>query len=68
MTITGDFAKAFVIVLCVSFLFLMIEFLIMGQTALAALMMFGFMVPFSILIYDYIKNNRGKKTLPNNSA
>jgi hypothetical protein len=58
MAITGDFAKGFLIVWCVSFLFLIIEFLIMGQTALAGFMIFGFMIPFLIVIYGYIKKYR----------
>jgi preprotein translocase subunit SecF len=62
MTITGDFAEAFMVVLCVSYLFLVIEFLIIEETALAVFMILGFMIPLSILIYDYIKNNRDKKT------
>jgi hypothetical protein len=61
MTTTGDFAKGFVIVWCVAFLFLMIEFLIMGQTALAGFMVLGFMIPLSIVIYGYAENKRNKK-------
>lgn len=67
MTIIGDFAKGFVIVWCIAFLFLTIEFLIMGQTALVAFMILGFIIPFSIVIYGYIKTNRDKKTSLNNS-
>lgn len=67
MTILGDFTKGFVIVWCVAFIFLIIEFLLIGQTALAGFMTLGFMVPFLIVIYGYIKNNRDKKTLSNNS-
>ena len=56
-------------VLCVSFLFLTIEFLIMGENALALFMIVGFIIPFSILINDYIKSDRDeKKTTQNNSA
>lgn len=67
MTISGDFAKGFLIVWCVAFLFLIIEFLIMGQTALAGLMILGFIFPFSIVLYDYRKKHRDKKPLADNS-
>jgi hypothetical protein len=67
MTILGDFAKGFLISLCVAFLFLILEFLIMDQTALAGFMTLGFIVTFSIVIYSYLKNNGDKKTLSNNS-
>ena len=68
MTITGDFANGFLIVCCVSYLVLITEFLIMGQPALTGLMICGFMITISIIIYSYIKNNRDKKTSSINSA
>jgi hypothetical protein len=61
VTITGDFAKVFVIVGCIAFLVLMIEFLIIGQTALAMLMLVGFMIPLSVFIYGYVKDRRDIK-------
>jgi hypothetical protein len=61
MTITGGFVKGFIIVWCLAFLFLIAEFLIMGETALAGFMVLGFIVPLSIVVYDYAKNNRNKK-------
>ena len=67
MTIIGNFAKGFIIVWCVAFIFLIIEFLIIGQTALAGFMSLGFLVPFSIVVHGYIKNNRDRKTLSNSS-
>ena len=68
MTVIGDVTKAFAMVLCVSFLFLTIEFLIMGENALALFMIVDFIIPFSILINDYIKSDRNKKTSQNNFA
>lgn len=65
MTISGDFAKGFLIVWCVAFLFLIIELLIIGQVALAGLMTLGFIFPFSMVLYDHIK--RDKKPLADNS-
>ena len=67
MTIIGNFAKGFIIVWCVAFIFLIIEFLAIGQAALAGFMNLGFLVPFSIVMYGYMKNNRDEKTLSNNS-
>ena len=55
-------------VLCVSFLFLIVEFLMMGENALALFMIVDFIIPFSILINDYLKSDRDKKTSQNNSA
>jgi hypothetical protein len=68
MTVIGDFTKAFAMVLCVSFLFLIVEFLMMGENALALFMIVDFIIPFSILINDYLKSDRDKKTSQNNSA
>jgi hypothetical protein len=56
MTTTGDFVKGFLIVWCVAFLFLIIEFLIMGQATLAGFIVLGFMIPLSVLVYIYAKN------------
>ena len=67
MTIIGSFAKGFIIVWCAALIFLIIEFLIIGQTALAEFINLGFLLPFSIVMYGYIKNNRDKKTLSNSS-
>jgi hypothetical protein len=61
MTITGGFVKGFVVVWCLAFLFLIAEFLIMDQTALAGFMVLGFIIPLSIVVYNYAKNNRNKK-------
>ena len=67
MTIIGVFVKGFIIVWCVALIFLIIEFIMIGQTALAGFMNLGFLVPLSIVIYGYIKDNRDKKTLSKNS-
>ena len=41
----------------------------MGENALALFMIIDFIIPFSILINDYIKSDRDeKKTTQNNSA
>ena len=63
MTSIGNFAKGFIIVWCVAFIFLITEFLIIGQTVLAGFMNLGFLVPLSIGTHDYIKNSKDKKTL-----
>jgi preprotein translocase subunit SecF len=68
MTITGDFVNGLLVVCCVSYLVLIVEFLIMSQAVLANLMIFGFMITLSIVIYSYIKNNRDKKTSAINSS
>ena len=40
----------------------------MGQTALAVLLLIGFMFPLSILIYSHIKDKQNNKKSPNNPA
>jgi hypothetical protein len=44
MTVIGDFTKAFAMILCVSFLFLIID-LIMGENALTLFMIVDFIIP-----------------------
>ena len=68
MTTTGDVAKAILIFCCGYYIFLTITQAIMGQTALAVLLLIGFMFPLSILIYSHIKDKQNKKKSPNNPA
>lgn len=61
MTTTGDVAKGILIFCCGYYLFLTITQAIAGQTALAVLLLIGFMFPLSILIYGYVKDKRSAK-------
>lgn len=68
MTTTGDVAKGILIFCCGYYLFLTVTQAITGQTALAVLLLIGFMFPLSILVYGYAKDKRNQKNSPNNSA
>ena len=62
MTLLGDFAKGFLMMTVVAWIFLIMNFLVMGQTALALLLIIGFIQPFSIVAYEYFQNRKKKKT------
>jgi len=62
MTLLGDFAKGFLIMTVVAWIFLIMNFLVMGQTALALLLIIGFIPPFSMVAYEYFQNRKKKKT------
>jgi hypothetical protein len=68
MTTIGDVAKGILIFCCGYYLFLMITQAITGQTALAVLLLIGFMFPLSILVYGYVKDKRNKKNSPNTAV
>ena len=60
MTATGEVAKEILIFCCGYFLLIAIGQAIAGQTAMAALMVVGFMVPFTFVIHSYAKDKRDK--------
>ena len=51
----GAFAKGLLIVFCVSYLLVIIEFLLIGNTALALLMLAGFLSVFFVVVFEYAK-------------
>ena len=67
MTTTGDVAKGILIFCCGYYIFLTIVQAITGQTALAVLMIVGFIFPLSILVYSYVKDKQNKQNSPDNS-
>jgi hypothetical protein len=68
MTTIGDVAKGILIFCCGYYLFLTITQALMGQTALAVLLLIGFMFPLLILVYGYVKDKRNKENSPDNSV
>ena len=62
MTTAGNLFKGILVVFCISFLFLVIEFLIIKQTILAGFMIIGFIITISIILYGYTKDKRDKKS------
>ncbi|MGD6810460.1 MAG: hypothetical protein ACQCN3_12245 [Candidatus Bathyarchaeia archaeon] len=61
MTKLGDITKGVLIVFCIYFLIAAIGQALNGQTAIAAFMFAGFLVPLSIVIYGYAKDKKERK-------
>jgi hypothetical protein len=64
MTLLGDFAKGFLIVTVAAWIFLIINFSVMGQTAVALLLIIGFIPPLTMITYEYHQNRKKNKTTP----
>ena len=62
MTLLGDFAKGFLILTVVIWIFAIVGAFITGYTGLALLLTVGFIVPFSMIVYEYLKNRKKEKT------
>lgn len=62
MGLLGDFAKGFVIMIGVFWVFLIIEFIYMKLYAFAFLFLLTLMIPLSMIALEYLKNRREKKT------
>ena len=62
MGLIGDFAKGFVIMTVVFWVFLIIEFIFMGQIAFAMLFLIGLIIPLSMITYEYLKNRKKERT------
>ena len=62
MTTTGDVAKGILIFCCGYFVLIAIGQAMSGQTAIALFMLVGLMIPLSIVINDYLKDKRDKKS------
>lgn len=62
MGLLGDFAKGFVIMVGVLWVFIIIEFIIMKQIALALLFLLTLMIPLSMITFEYLKNRKKEGT------
>ena len=62
MGLLGDFAKGFVIMTVVFWIFAIIEFVYIKQIALALLFLIGLMIPLSMIGYEYLKNRKKDRT------
>lgn len=58
MEFVGDIAKAILILTVVCWLYAIIEFVVMGQYALALFLFIGLLVPSSIVFYGYRKSKK----------
>ena len=62
MGLLGDFAKGFVIMTVVFWIFAIIEFVYMKQFALATLFLIGLIIPLSMIAFKYLKNRKKERT------
>ena len=61
MGLLGDFAKGFVIMTVVFWIFAIIEFVYIKQIALALLFLIGLLIPLSMIGHEYLKNRKKDK-------
>jgi hypothetical protein len=62
MGLLGDFAKGFVIMTVVFWIFAVIEFVYIKQIALAMLFLSGLTILLSMIGYEYLKNRKKYRT------
>ena len=62
MTLLGDFAKGFLLLTVVIWIFAIAGAFITGYTGLALLLTLGFIVPLSMIVYEYFQNQKKEKT------
>lgn len=58
MGLIGDFAKGFVIMTVVFWIFAIIEFIYMNQIVLAILLLIGLIISLSMIAFEYLKNRK----------
>ncbi len=58
MGLIGNFAKGFLILTVAFWIFLMVEFAVMGQLAVALFLFLGFLIPLGIVVYWYWKDKK----------
>jgi hypothetical protein len=62
MGLLGDFAKGFVIMTVVFWIFAVIEFVYIKQIALAMLFLIGLTISLSIIGYEHLKKRKKDRT------
>jgi hypothetical protein len=62
MTTVGEIAKGILIFFCGYYLVIALGQAVSGQTAIAALMFVGFLIPLSIVVHGYVKDKRAHKS------
>ena len=58
----GDFAKGFVIMTVVFWIFAIIAFIYMKLIALALLLLVGLIIPLFIMAFGYLRNRKKERT------
>ncbi len=61
MGLIGDFAKAILILTVAFWLFLIVEFSVMGQPVLALFLLLAFIIPLSMILYERRKYRKSLK-------
>lgn len=61
MGLTGDIAKGFLIVTVAYWIFLIVEFIAMGQNGMALLLFAALLIPLFIITHGYWKDRKVKK-------
>lgn len=61
MGLLESFAKGFLIYTCIIWIFVILEFFIIGQEFLAVLMIIALVIPSSMVIYEYLKARKNPK-------
>jgi hypothetical protein len=61
MGILGDFAIGFVMMTVVFWVFLIIEFIIIKQIAIALLFLITLIIPLSVIAFEYLKNRKKER-------
>jgi len=62
MGLPGDFAKGFLIMTVVFWIFAIIELICMKLIALALLFLVGLIIPLSMIAFEYLKNRKKERT------
>ena len=62
MGLLGDFAKGFVIMTVVFWIFAIIELIYIKQIALALLFLIGLIIPLSMIAFEYFSNRKKERT------
>lgn len=61
MGLLGNFAKGFVIMVGAFWVFLIIEFIAMGQIGMALLFLITLLIPLSMVAYEYLRNRKKER-------
>ena len=65
MGLIGDIAKAILILTVVSWIYLIMQFVIMGQYVIALFLLIAFLIPLSMIVYERRKyRERSKEATP----
>jgi len=62
MGLLGDIAKGILILTVAYWVFSIINFFLIGQAAIALLLLFVLMIPLSMIAHEYLKNRKKERT------